>query len=208
MTAKGKIMLEYLPSIVEYGMALIKDYLIICTALVGIYNINTWRKEHINKKRIDLAEKTLCLFYEARDAIKYVRNPLIFTSEGNSRHKNENETYEESEALRKGHITAERFEKFKDVLVDLTKVKYRFKAMFNNGEESFKNLHDIINEILNASIALPSVLMMRDLDQETKQHKKELKSIIWGFGSEDDHITPIVDEIVNSMENICKKIIN
>jgi hypothetical protein len=46
----------------------------ILVLLLAVYGVDSWRREHPGKRRIELAEDTLALFYEAVDAIRHIRH--------------------------------------------------------------------------------------------------------------------------------------
>ncbi len=43
-------------------------------AISFVVGISTWRREFVGKRRIELAESVLALFYEAADAIQEIRS--------------------------------------------------------------------------------------------------------------------------------------
>jgi hypothetical protein len=47
-----------------------KNLSVIIGALALISGIRAWKREYIGKRKIELAEDTLMLFYQARDAIR------------------------------------------------------------------------------------------------------------------------------------------
>ena len=57
-------------------ISLLRDLSLLIGIWVAIYGIDSWRREHKGKREIELAEDVLALFYEARDAIKYMRFPF------------------------------------------------------------------------------------------------------------------------------------
>ena len=60
---------------------IIKQISILFGIGVAIYGIDAWRREHVGKRQLELAEDTLALFYEAADAIKHIRHPASFGQE-------------------------------------------------------------------------------------------------------------------------------
>ena len=45
---------------------------------VAIYGIDSWRREHIGRKRADTAEEALSLMYEASDIIEQMKLGAVF----------------------------------------------------------------------------------------------------------------------------------
>ena len=67
-------------------------------AIAFVAGISAWKREFIGKRRIELAEDVLALFYETQDAIREIRNPASFSGEGKTRKRDENEREEERNA--------------------------------------------------------------------------------------------------------------
>lgn len=57
------------------------------TAVSVAWGISAWRREYVGKRRIELAESVLALFYEAEEAVKAIRSPFAYSGEGKSRIK-------------------------------------------------------------------------------------------------------------------------
>jgi hypothetical protein len=75
------------------------------SALAGIALAQSWTTEReAGKRRMDLAEEVLTLFYEARDAIAYIRIHFGHTAEGRTRTREEGETPEMTEARNRAYV--------------------------------------------------------------------------------------------------------
>ncbi|HEY8766908.1 MAG TPA: hypothetical protein VIP09_06560 [Dehalococcoidia bacterium] len=121
---------------------------LVIAAWAAIYGINAWRSEFVGKKRIDLAEDVLVRFYEARDAIRMIRNPFGFVGEGSSRQSGENESSDEKAILDRAFVVFERYEKHREVFSQLQSLKYRFTAQFGVPAASpFDELSGIVNKV-------------------------------------------------------------
>jgi hypothetical protein len=77
----------------------LKNISLIVASCTAIYGIGSWRREYRGKRQAELAEETLSLFYEARDAIKHIRHPFSYAGEGSTREESEKETEEEKKHL-------------------------------------------------------------------------------------------------------------
>jgi hypothetical protein len=108
----------------------LKDLSIIVASCTAIYGIGSWRREYVGKKRAELAEEVLCLFYEARDAVQHIRNPFSRSNEGSSRKAGENETPEQKEAYDRAYVLFERFNTHIDLFSKMHSIRYRFMAQF------------------------------------------------------------------------------
>ena len=127
---------------------LAKNISVIIGALTLISGIRAWKREYIGKRKIELAEDTLMLFYQARDAIRDIRNPFGRVGEGNSRQKADNETDSETKLLDRAYVIFERYQKHEDIFNNLQSTRYRFMARFGRENEApFIELNKILNEI-------------------------------------------------------------
>lgn len=60
---------SFLPKNLKDWIDLIQGASVIIASCVAIFGINAWRKEFVDKRRIELAEEVLALFYQAKDII-------------------------------------------------------------------------------------------------------------------------------------------
>lgn len=73
-------------------MESIKDLSVVIGLWVIFYKIAAWHLEHRGRRNIDLVEDTLALFYEAKDVITWMRNPMGFSNETDSIKQEEGES--------------------------------------------------------------------------------------------------------------------
>lgn len=201
---------------------IIESISIIIAAIVAIVGINSWRKEAKWKRKYELAEEVLGLFYESREVIRYVRFPGSYVGEGDSRKQLLNETPEEKKILDRAYVTIERLEKHKEVFNKLRTLKFRFLAIFHDEEkakEPFERLDYIKNELTFASNQLGSrywnkghiARMMRapEPNREFEFHQtEEFEKIIWEQSYGNDPITAELMAMTCRIEDICKKILS
>ena len=196
---------------------ILKSVSIIIASGAALYGINSWRRETKWKRKYELAEETLSLFYEVQDAISIIRNPLGSVDEGKTRKRGENERKEDSEILDSAYTVIERFEKNKVPFFKLRAIKYRFIALF--GKESEKPFNEIVkltNKIMTVSGFLGRRYWkdqgQRNLtDEQFEEHLKkmqEYESIIWeGYYEENDSIKEKLEQIINEMEAVCNTVL-
>jgi len=131
---------------------LLKDLSIIISAGAVISGINAWKREHIGKRQIELAEDTLTLFYQARGVIRDIRCPHGKITEGNTRPKHKHESEDENQLLNEAYVVFERYQKQQDVFNKLLSIRYRFMARFGNETENlFFELMKILEDIFIAA---------------------------------------------------------
>ncbi|MGB2863154.1 MAG: hypothetical protein WBC05_07490 [Sedimentisphaerales bacterium] len=186
----------------------------ICLASgVAIYGVESWRREFTGKRRIELAEDVLVLFYEAKDAIKFIRSPLGFIGEGSTRERGEDETPEQTRARNLAYVAIERYEKKREIFGKLGSLRYRFWAQIGRDKaEPFNEIKNVMDDIFGASrrlarrwerrsqISRPTEL--EALSEEIRRYE----AIFW-FGEEDDKIGERVEKAVSQMEDTCSNII-
>ena len=192
---------------------LAKNISVILGALALILGIRAWKREYIGKRKIELAEDTLMLFYQARDAIREIRNPFGRMGEGSSRQKSENETESETELLNRAYVVFERYQKQEETFNKLQSTRYRFMARFGRENEApFIELNKILNDIFLAAQMLGTHYWQRQgrvrmEGDEFKKHLEEMhkyEAIFWFQGEERDEIGPIVENVIKQIENITK----
>lgn len=192
---------------------LAKNISVILAALALISGIRAWKREFIGKRKIKLAEETLMLFYQAKDAIREIRNPFGRIDEGNTRKKADHETEEETKILNKAYVVFERYQKREEVFNKLQSIRYRFMAQFGRDtEKPFLELYGVRNNIFMAAHTLGMDYWQRQgmVDIESKVYKKQLdemakyEAIFWFKGEKRDEIGPRVEKIINQVENITR----
>ena len=189
----------------------ISSVAVLIAALTFIAGVSAWRREFVGKRRIELAESVLAMFYEAEDIIKQIRNPVSFVGEGNTRKREEKELKEDSLLLDRAYIVIERYQKREALFSQIRSIRYRVKAMFGTpASEPFDELDTIINEIFSAAQMLGSHYWPRQgrvemASEEFKNHLEEkhrYETVIWYMGEENDTVTPRVKEIIANIENV------
>ncbi len=109
---------------------------VIIAAIAVILGVGAWQREYVGKRKIELAEEVLALFYEARDAISYIRNIFGFVGEGNTRKADPNESPEDKKIHDDAYVVFERYNKHQEPFNKLYSMRYRYMARF--GKDSAK----------------------------------------------------------------------
>ena len=181
-----------------------------------IRGVNAWHTEFIGRRRIQLAEDTLVLFYEAKDAIRQIRAPMSFGSEGRTREPGENETPEEKRMLDRTFVAIERFNGHKELFSKIHATRYRFMAQFGKDQvQAFADIHEVINKIIVKSQFLAryklEVLHGQVLERHLAEHGRmiqEAEEIFWDMGEDTDPINIKVAAAIGSIEKICEPVLN
>lgn len=166
-----------------------------CCALIA--GIGAWKREFIGKRKIELAEETLSIFFEVQDAISYIRNPFSSSSEGSSRKKESHESPEEAQLLDRGYIVFERYEQRRDAFMRFNTVKYRFMAVFGKEtEDIFSRTNKTLNSIFSAANILSRhywqrqgrTEMTKDEFQKHLEEMKKFEMIFWDHYDDNDEV--------------------
>lgn len=187
---------------------------IIIAAISFIYGINAWRREFIGKRKIELAEKVLSLFYEARDAIKYMRNIFGNSEESKTRKRSEFESNGQSRLLDQAYVVFERYQKNEKVFAELNSLKYRVMTVFGaEYVKPFNDLNFIIRDIFTAANLMG--IYSNDLDITYGKRKSELlekikenEKIRWYMFDENDDIENRLNNIISEVEKLTKEVVN
>jgi hypothetical protein len=178
-----------------------------------IAGIDAWKREFIGKRKIELAEQTLAKFFEIKDAITYIRNPFSHIGEGRTRERSPNETSAESEALDRGYVVVERYQRRETTFSDFQLLKYRFMATFGQEtEEIFSETFKIVNSITFAATTLAHHYWNREnrLEHRPDAYERGIKEmqdfekVIWDYGKGDDEIRLKLVEIQTKLEAVTK----
>jgi len=166
---------------------IIKAISIISASLVAIYGLNSWRRELRGKKRIELAEETLALFYQAFDAINYMRFPGSFGYEGKSREKEEGESDDVKKARDNAYVLIERYKPYVEIFSRIQSLRYRFMAIFGKDcGEPFERIRKLVNRLFLSARRLErlwakkseEILMIKNLKDTINLLKR--KSLFFG----------------------------
>jgi hypothetical protein len=189
---------------------------VILAALFAVYGFDAWRREHIGKRRIELAEDVLALFYQASDAIDQMRSPFGFGGEGSSRKPTPNEDPKHKEALDAAFVLIERYGRHSELFAKLHAVRYRFMAQIGTNKAApFDEISKIVNELIlsahdMARLSTVPEWSMHAPEAEEEHHARYVRvhNVYYGTGGEDDPIAPRVNVAIGEMERTCRDIID
>ena len=196
----------------DLAFKILQSISVITASIVTICGITSWRREAKWKRKYELAEEVLSLFYECKEKIAIIRSPHSYSKEGKTRKRGENESQEETERLYNAYVFIERYDKEKEPFIKLWTLKFRFMALF--GKEANKPF-DEISQILNSIFLAAHHLGQRywkEQGQKTftdAQFEKHLQvmnkyeKIIWADYDESDEITSQVNSCISKIEKYC-----
>lgn len=173
---------------------------------VAIYGIDSWRREHIGRKRADTAEETLALMYEASDAIEHIRHPVSFSTEYGEIERGDRESEQEWQARKNANVAFVRYNQHQELFNKLYAMRYRFMAQFDTDKtQPLIEIHTAVSEVLAAANAL-SRLWPREYfstDEQWESHQKlveKYEAKFWNMMSEQDELANRVKRAVSAME--------
>lgn len=194
-------------------MEFIKDLSVVIGLWVIFYKIAAWHIEYRGKRNIELAEDTLALFYEAKDIIPFIRNPMGFSNETDSITQEPGEDDEEFKARKQASVIFVRYNQHKELFNKIHSIRYRFMAQIGkNKAEPFDDLNQIIKEIILSARQLSRSWARKRFPNEEEKEKhwekvRKTEDIFWDTFSEDDPINPKLEKVIADIEKICKEVI-
>ena len=196
-------------------LKLLQSVSIIIASIVAILGITKWRKEATWKRKFELAEEVLALFYECQEKLYIIRSPAGHSHEGKTRKHGENETPEETQRLDNAYVFIERYENEKDSFVRLWSLKFRFMVVFGkDAGQPFDEMRRILHRIFHAASMLGNLYWKNQgykdfASEEFERHLKKMEEneeIIWGSLDDTDKVAAHVNDCVVKIENYCASI--
>jgi hypothetical protein len=192
---------------------LLKQISILLGVWVAIYGIDSWRREHVGRRQIELAEDTLSIFYEAADAIRHMRHPASFGYETEEVERGENETEAQFQARKNASVVFYRYNQYQELFNKIHASRYRFMAQIGKKQAMpFDDLRKIVNEI-TVSARMLSRLWARDhfrTDDQWERHREQIEkheSVFWEGVEDEDPINPNLNKVIEDIEHTCQAII-
>lgn len=196
---------------------ILESIAIIIAAISVALGVNAWRREHVGRRRIELAEDVLSHFYEAEDVIRYIRSSLGYVGEGRSRSADPNETEEEKKIYDRAYVLIERYENNKEVFNKLRTLRYRFMVYFGAEKVTpFDDLKKIISKLLASARTLSYLWLEEQGKRETadetrverlRERTAKYEAIFWEGSEDKDPIEPRVASLIKEIEDTCKSLI-
>ena len=192
---------------------ILRDVTVIIGICIAVYNINSWRREHIGKRKIELAEDTLTLFYEAVDVIHYLRSPFSFTSETEDIKQMNGESENANQARKNAGVLLKRYNEHQELFSRIHAMRYRFMVQIGIKEaKSFDELRKITIELITSARRLSRLWARSDFRNEEQaiKHQQDVEkyeSAFWEGLAENDPINSRLKKVLLDIERICYKII-
>jgi hypothetical protein len=202
---------EFWPVTLKEWIELVQGVSVIVASIAAFFGIKAWHEEFIGRRRLELAEEALALFYQANDVIAFMRFPAGYTDERSSRKFEEVETPKQKQIRDDAYVTFERYNLNREIFSRIQALRYRFMAQFGKDTASpFGRLKSIIDELFGAA---RQWVMLSEVDEHTFSHPERLQEhqariekfekILWGI-DEGDPISQRLEDTVQEMEQICR----
>ena len=192
---------------------ILRDITVIIGICIAVYNVNSWRREHIGKRKIELAEDTLTLFYKAVDVIHYLRSPGSFASETEDIKQMNGESENVYQARKNAGVLLKRYNEHQELFSRIHAMRYRFMVQIGKEEaKSFDELRKITIELISSARRLSRLWARSHFRTEEQRNKhqqdvEKYESVFWEGLPENDPINPRVTKVLLDIERICHKII-
>ena len=185
----------------------------IVVAVCAVYGLTAWRREAKGRRRYELAEEALCVFYETEDAMNAVRSPLGYSSESEGRERQPDETPDEQHFLDNAYVVLRRLDAAKEPFGKLRALRYRFRAVF--GPEAAKPFEEVMqarNKVV-VSARMASRLCFHLRRRSTLEEREKLLNQLFEnedkfyWGADPDPIADQIRAAVEGMEATCGSVL-
>lgn len=183
------------------------------TLTVAIVGLTQWRREFVGKRDTELCEEALDKFYQAQEAIRWMRSPISFSSEMPDRDYRPGEGDPEQEAKDKASVLFYRYEQNKELFSSIHALRYRFMARFGReAGEPFEELHRSLHRLFGAARVLSHLWARRPdhfrTDEQRQEHFRkvqEKEELFWSTGDDDDELEKEVAQALEKLEVHCRQ---
>jgi hypothetical protein len=178
---------------------------------VAIYGIHSWRREQVGKRRIEIAEETLALFYEARDVINGARTSISSEGEWLAAQRTLSDATVKNSEPTEVTIVAYRLYCRNELFARIRALRYRFSAIFGIGtDQPFREMVRIRDSVISAERRLQRIERTESSNTNERNANCEseiekLLAVVEGSGENSDLIAQQLDQVVDSIECTCRK---
>lgn len=198
---------------VKLVVDILQGVAVIGASAAAVVGINAWKREHIGKRRIELAEEVLVHLYKAQDALERIRQPYFQPGEGSTRKGRSDETERERALYNTAFIIMERYNKNIETFKPIYALRYKFKAVFGPEDyKVFEQFESVFWTIRDAWIQRARLLKERDEFSEGSQDLSDWEvrwkanaRIYEASGGDDDPIARQIVSVISKVEKICAR---
>ncbi len=202
---------KFWPATLKDWIGLVQSLAVLVTVYFAFRGINAWRKEFLGRRRIELAEEGLALFYQAKSVIEFMRSPAGYAGEGSTRKRESKETPKQQQIRDDAYVIYERYNMHAAVFGRIFTLRYRFIAQFGKDADApFAGLKSVCDELFVAargwsrlSEVDEGAFTNRDSMEEHRSSIEKKERIMWGV-TDSDPIQARLDTILRQIEGICE----
>lgn len=173
----------------------------IVAARQGIQSLSAWRREAVGRRRIELAEEVLADFYEARDALRWVRSPMAYSHESKSRPGRDADPEDMRHHRDTFYVPLKRLTDLAEFFSKMRARRYRVIATF--GQDAAGPYEEIWKIHTSISVSAQALMRLDPLrnDDRAVIPQERLEAVVWeGYADGDDEIVAKLDELLKSVE--------
>lgn len=180
-------------------------------AASGFKSFNSWRREKIEEKRIDVAIEALSLVYDSRRVFNHIRSQATaFDFEDMPVKPGE----DVNDRFMRGIYFAvvKRIEGHRDFFKRLSALQPRFMAVFGpKSEKIFETAVEAVIKIQVAAEAMMGETAPLELNDEVRRkYRRQLRAECFGRSNtspEEDSVGQMIDEFRNGFETLCRPVV-
>ena len=176
----------------------IETIAIVLASGTAVWGITQWRRQMIAERKMELGEKVLSAFYEAKDVIRAARSPMSVGGEGRGWRNADEQGDNRPELSRVDayFAPAERLYKEKEFFAKFRALQYRFRAVFGvEAQKNFEAIWDARHTVIISSTELAQATRERmngaeDLDPETRKGHCRRHCRLLAYHQSPEHQSP------------------
>ena len=185
--------------------------------LIGVQvGVGAWRREHVGRRKIEVAEEVLTLFYEASDALRFMRNPTVLaTDDENELERRDGESNEAYDARCRASVVFVRHEQRQEVFNKLFAQRYKLMALIGpDSGEPIEVLQRLLNQVLLSGHSLAHLWGRTKIptsDEAIDRHQNLIEiyeASFWDGYTNEDVINTQLMNATTELESICREVIN
>ncbi len=173
---------------------------------IAMYGLHSWRREYVYKRRVELAEEILIMFYKMKETISWIRSPVLLDYEESELEQQLKTASSDNKKCPIYYLAPKlRIQKAKDLISSFSAMKYI--AMIKLDAKLLDKFNEI-NEILH-QISVNSLWLFRDYRSVSLVEVRKAEQVIWETPTkrEVDEISSQIIRNIEQVEKICKKYI-
>ncbi len=178
------------------------------TFLLALYGVKNWLREFKGKRDTELCEDVLEKFYQAQEAIRWMRSPYVLSNEQEEEPK---ESSKPNSANQSVQVLFNRYNAKQELFSKIHALRFRFMARFGRDAGApFEELNRALSELFSSARMLARVWARPGTealpDPKWEEHVKQIEKlelIFWGTGDDRDAFDKNIDCIIKNLEATC-----